>query len=239
MRAAVVAAFALMAAAPVGTAFAEEPEHADYDRGVAHYRNGDYAAALADFTDAYVAMPSNALLFNIAQAHRMLGHSTEALTFYRRYVDEAAPSPVRDDAERFVEALVREQRPAEPLVMPPPPPPRPIAAPVEHRRMTRNGAVALVASTGGIGIALVSIGAGLALHARDTSQALEGTPLGSTWTETYRGRYEDGQASSQASTAMFVLGAGAIATSVASAVVFRRAFHERPLRASGPLRWTF
>jgi hypothetical protein len=65
------------------------------------------------------------------------------------------------------------------------------------------------------------------------------TPPGAAWSDTYRGRYDDGQAAAQASTAMLVLGAGAIATSVTSAIVFRRAFREQPLRAAQPLRWTF
>jgi len=56
------------------------------DRGRAFHDAGDYAHAIAAFTQAYVMAPSPALLFNLAQAYRLLGNCDDAALLYRRYL---------------------------------------------------------------------------------------------------------------------------------------------------------
>lgn len=62
------------------------------DRGRAFHDAGDYAGAIAAFTQAYVIAPSPALLFNLAQAYRLLGNCDDAALLYRRYL-ATGPSP--------------------------------------------------------------------------------------------------------------------------------------------------
>jgi len=56
------------------------------DRGRAFHDAGDYPNAIAAFTQAYVMAPSPALLFNLAQAYRLLGNCDDAALLYRRYL---------------------------------------------------------------------------------------------------------------------------------------------------------
>src|SRR5262245_32026750 len=62
------------------------------ERGRAFHDAGDYANAIAAFTQAYVIAPSPALLFNLAQAYRLRGDCEDAALMYRRYLN-TNPSP--------------------------------------------------------------------------------------------------------------------------------------------------
>src|SRR5512138_1504443 len=74
---------------------ASDPRH-DADeharRGVALYNLGKYEAAIEEFEQAYTLFQSDALLFNLAQAHRQLQHCERALSYYQRFL-EGNPSP--------------------------------------------------------------------------------------------------------------------------------------------------
>jgi tetratricopeptide (TPR) repeat protein len=61
-------------------------------RGVALYNLGKYEEAIDEFEDAYKAFQSDALLFNLAQAHRKLEHCDRALTYYHQYL-AGTPTP--------------------------------------------------------------------------------------------------------------------------------------------------
>jgi tetratricopeptide (TPR) repeat protein len=56
------------------------------ERGRALHDAGDYANAIAAFTQAYVMAPSPALLFNLAQAYRLQGDCDDASLMYQRYL---------------------------------------------------------------------------------------------------------------------------------------------------------
>jgi len=92
-------------AAPTATPGELAVARALYQRGTQHYRLTEYAAALADFTEAYRVVPQPAFLYNIAQAHRELGHFDDALKFYRSYL---AASRTDDPERPSIEARVRE-----------------------------------------------------------------------------------------------------------------------------------
>ncbi|MFT3696257.1 MAG: tetratricopeptide repeat protein [Kofleriaceae bacterium] len=82
--------------------------HADADQharqGIALYKLGKYEEAIVEFEDAYKAFQSDALLYNLAQAHRKLEHCDKALTYYHQYL---AGEPVPELA-RQVEKLLPE-----------------------------------------------------------------------------------------------------------------------------------
>ncbi len=49
--------------------------------------------ALRSYEQAYEAYPSPKILINLAEAERALGHTTQALALFRRFLAEAAPEP--------------------------------------------------------------------------------------------------------------------------------------------------
>jgi len=87
---------ALLAGLALGLTLAR-PAHAQptkaearavYAKGKAAYERGEYDVALSYFEQAYRLSPLPALLFNMAQAHRLSGpeHCQQALDLYRKYV---------------------------------------------------------------------------------------------------------------------------------------------------------
>lgn len=70
------------------------------------FDRGHYEEALPLWERAYEVCPSPDLLFNMAQAHRMLGHLEQAITLYRSWLREARnPDPAlkREIEDRIVE----------------------------------------------------------------------------------------------------------------------------------------
>src|SRR5215831_13728632 len=74
---------------------------------VAHYDLNEFEAALEEFKAAFRAVQDPSFLFNIAQCHRKLGHTADALAFYRNYVRRSPQSPNRAEAERHIAELER------------------------------------------------------------------------------------------------------------------------------------
>ena len=60
---------------------------------------GNYAAAIAAFTEANALAPSPALLFNLAQSYRLGGHCDDASTMYKRFLATDPPADARALAE--------------------------------------------------------------------------------------------------------------------------------------------
>ena len=57
-----------------------------YEKGQRQYDLGHFADARQLFESAYEAKAAPALLFNIAQCHRKLGHYQEAINMYQSYL---------------------------------------------------------------------------------------------------------------------------------------------------------
>jgi tetratricopeptide (TPR) repeat protein len=76
-------------------------------RGRAAHDAGDYSAAIAAFTQAYVIAPSPALLFNLAQAYRLRGNCDDAALMYRRYLATNPGSDQRALAEAHLASVER------------------------------------------------------------------------------------------------------------------------------------
>jgi hypothetical protein len=98
-----------------------------YDRGVIEYNLGRFEAAIAELTKAYELDPEPILLFNIAQAHRRLGNSEQAIFFYQRYLASGLPPARADEVKRRITELeARKQADAaakaQPVVPEPPAP---------------------------------------------------------------------------------------------------------------------
>lgn len=139
-------------AAPPADASVEEARAA-YDKGSTEFDLGHYQNALASFEKAFTLRHVPALLFNIAQCHRLLGEMKEAATVYRSFLAKdpnnaraqqarvllaqvegavgkqtEAQTAQPTDAQQEAGALVPPKGPApqpapQALAEPPPPPP--------------------------------------------------------------------------------------------------------------------
>ena len=129
--AAVLIAGLLVLAARPATAQSSDQDTAreHYKKGLAAYNLGQYSEAAAEFEAAYRSFLDPALLFNIAQAHRMNGDLEKALNGYRAFL-RTAPPATRDraQAEKWRQELEREVARAKANA--PAPSPAPLPAPV-------------------------------------------------------------------------------------------------------------
>jgi PEGA domain/Tetratricopeptide repeat len=76
------------------------PEQKEADRhfksGVALFNEQKFAEALAEFERAYEIAPAPIVLYNIATCHRELSQYSEAVKYYRRFLDEGADKAPAD-----------------------------------------------------------------------------------------------------------------------------------------------
>jgi tetratricopeptide (TPR) repeat protein len=90
---------------PVRDPAAEAKAHSS--RATTLYNLGRFGEALAEYEAAYMAIQDPPFLFNVAQCHRKLGHSQEALDSYRGYLRVAPHAPNRGEVERRIDELER------------------------------------------------------------------------------------------------------------------------------------
>jgi hypothetical protein len=70
----------------------------------AHFDHGEYAAAAADYREAYRLWPSAGLLYNLAQAYRLAGDCVHASFAYREFLHLQPDSPYRATVEQNLSA---------------------------------------------------------------------------------------------------------------------------------------
>ena len=121
----------------------KEQARAVYAKGKAAYERGDYGEALVQFEEAYRLSSTPALLFNMAQAHRLSGpdHCQQALELYRRYLAEDPNAKNRGEAaeriDEMQECAARAEEKTDSAAPPPEPeptPPRAVPAPAPSAR---------------------------------------------------------------------------------------------------------
>src|SRR6266536_983749 len=78
-----------------------------YQKGTKAFALGAYDEAVAEYSAAYRLVDDPALLYNIAQAHRLAGHASEALRFYRMYVTLLPRAPNRDEVDGKIAELTK------------------------------------------------------------------------------------------------------------------------------------
>jgi tetratricopeptide (TPR) repeat protein len=144
----------------------EMREH--YEKAQRAYDIQKFAEAVDEYQKAYEIGGDPGMLFNIAQAHRLNDKPTEAIYFYRRYLERSPNAVNRDDVESKIVALekLEEERrrvasaappalpPPAPVVVAPPAPvvPPPASAPATDPKVVASiaflsiGAIALVTS---------------------------------------------------------------------------------------------
>jgi tetratricopeptide (TPR) repeat protein len=139
-RSAAPLAFALLAfvavSALAATARADDVAEAreHYKKGTTYYDLGKYADAAKEFEAAYEAKNDPAILFNLAQAHRLAGNPDQALHFYKTYLRYVPKAPNRAEIEEQIKTLEQKVAAQAPPTTPPPattapPPPPPTETP--------------------------------------------------------------------------------------------------------------
>jgi tetratricopeptide (TPR) repeat protein len=76
-----------------------------YQKGTAFYDLGRYQDAAKEFEAAYEAKNDPALLYNLAQSHRLAGNTEQALHFYRTYLRRVPKAANRSEIEERIMAL--------------------------------------------------------------------------------------------------------------------------------------
>jgi tetratricopeptide (TPR) repeat protein len=87
-----------------------------YQKGTSYYDLGKYNEAIREFEAAYEIKNDPALLYNLAQSHRLAGNPEQALRFYRTYLRYVPKAPNRaeiDDRIKQLEALVAQKNAAQ------------------------------------------------------------------------------------------------------------------------------
>jgi hypothetical protein len=108
-----------------------------YEQGAKYYNIGKYDEAIKEFEAAYEAKPDPLILYNLAQAHRLAGHNTEALRIYKNHLRAMPDSPYLADVQKHIAALeeaTKNEPPPQPPatggpVTPPPPGTSPTTTP--------------------------------------------------------------------------------------------------------------
>jgi tetratricopeptide (TPR) repeat protein len=97
---------ALLAVTPL--AFAEDSavaarEH--YEKGKTAFELGQFDEAIREYAEAYRLKADPAILYNLAQAHKLLQHNGEAVFFYKMYLSKRPNAPNRDEVLAKIDAL--------------------------------------------------------------------------------------------------------------------------------------
>jgi tetratricopeptide (TPR) repeat protein len=92
---------------------AESQAKSHFNRGTSFYNIGRFPDALAEYEAAYLAVQDPPFLFDIAQCHRKIGNSKEALESYRTYLRVAPNAPNRAEVQKHISELEREARVAQ------------------------------------------------------------------------------------------------------------------------------
>jgi hypothetical protein len=88
-----------------------------------NYNLGHFPEALAAFEKAYEESGDSALLFNLAETHRQLGHTADAIRLYNAYLRELPNGPEHEAAAAEIKNLTGggpAAKPPAPITTPPP-----------------------------------------------------------------------------------------------------------------------
>jgi tetratricopeptide (TPR) repeat protein len=233
----------------VSTARADDPAAArlHYNEGTKAFDLGLYDKAIAEYMTAYQAVNDPALLYNLAQAHRLGGHVREALRFYRVYLQRRPNAENRPEVEQKIVELkqaadrlehaqngLQPDRPLDAGAAAPPPvattttvaaaakpePPEPIDRP--GRTLKIAGL-----ATGAVGVAGLAVGIAFGALAQSASSSLTNTSRNGGFYDP--GKYSSGHTDQIVEGVTLGIGAAAVAGGVVLYVLGRRAqLHARP-----------
>jgi tetratricopeptide (TPR) repeat protein len=237
IRVAVLLAPLLLASVPASAAHsALEEARKLTSQAMVEYNVGRFEQALDLYTKAYERYPKPALLFDLAQCHRQLGHYERALFFFHGYLREQPGAPNRAlaekllddtqrqlDAQRATEATDAQARAraaeapqasapssAPPMASAPEPPSSSTEAPPPPpSRLFRIAGFA----TDATGVLLVAGGVYAGLRSASLSKEISDlSAQQGTWNAHYASDYNSGKSLATVATVLYVSGGVALAT---------------------------
>ncbi len=128
----------------------QDQARARFTKGMALYQAGKYLQAIREMKAAYKVIPKPIVLFYIAEVYKDADLKDEAISYYRRYLNEARTNaktkPTRDKAEATIVklggTLAAPKDPTVPIPTPgvtPKTPPTTVKKPRKHRRKYKKG----------------------------------------------------------------------------------------------------
>jgi tetratricopeptide (TPR) repeat protein len=180
-----------------------------YAEGAKQYNLHAYAAAIDAFKRAYDLAPEPTILFDIAQAYRLLKDCENAASFYRTYLRAKPDAHDRDKADKLASEM--EGCAAVQLDQRPLPPPTQVVVPGPRSHGFRLAGIITV----GVGAALAGTGVYFSLDAADKAHQLEHACMTSCQAADVASIDRDGKSSAQRAVAMYFASGIAIAAGCA------------------------
>jgi tetratricopeptide (TPR) repeat protein len=204
------------------------------------YDVGHFDQALDLYTKAYERYPKPALLFDIGQCHRLLGHFERAIFFYQGYLRGKPEAANRALVEQFIldsQKQLDAQRAAAPVppvasdstpapapaapaptdAAAPPPAPSPSAAqPADSTAQSPSTSWPVLriagVATAGVGVVLLGVAIGEGLQASSLSnQVSQISSQHGTWSPQAQSDYDSGKSAATTANVLYVTGALALA----------------------------
>src|SRR5215467_13642767 len=119
----VLVAFILLAASAYAEGKRDKAGQKAIEQARRNYNLGHFPVALAAFEKAYEDSGDSALLFNLAETHRQLGHTADAIRLYNAYLRELPNGPEHEAASAEIKNLTgggSSAKPPAPATTPPP-----------------------------------------------------------------------------------------------------------------------
>jgi tetratricopeptide (TPR) repeat protein len=183
-----------------------------YKEGAHQYELHEYATAIDDFKRAYALFAEPTILFDIAQAYRMLHDCDNATAFYRDYVRAKPDGEDRDAAIKRgdeMDACAAEQRRQREQVAPHPVPITTVTAVPATPRNRGIKIAGIIAA--GVGVAIAGAGVYFSLDAADKARQLEQACMVSCVAGDVTSIDQAGETSQDRALALYVIGGSAIA----------------------------
>jgi hypothetical protein len=212
VAATVVLALVLARSAAAQPADPKDEAQALYKEGAKQYDLHEYATAIDDFKRAYALFAEPTILFDIAQAYRMLHDCDNATTFYRDYVRAKPDGDDRDTAIKRADetaACAAEQRRQREQAAPRPAPVGTVmvmTTPPRNRGLKLAGIV-----TAAVGAAIAGAGIYFSLDAADKARQLEQACMVSCVAGDVTTIDQAGQTSQDRALALYIIGGSALA----------------------------
>lgn len=105
-----------------------------FEEAEAFYKIGEFASALTNYQNAYLAFSDPSLLFNIAQCYRQMEQYEDAIQAYKTYLRESPETPIRGEVETIIteiEDLVRKREAIRKAELEPVSQPQPESRPID------------------------------------------------------------------------------------------------------------
>jgi tetratricopeptide (TPR) repeat protein len=129
-----IMACVLCLCAPIVNAQGQDPA-VQFEKADRFFKAGEYAEALKGFKAIYVETGESALLYNIAQCHRLLKQYDEAILSYKSYLREVPNSEIKDQINTLIQECETKKAAASTQPLAPSSEPKPVFVPPKPTKL--------------------------------------------------------------------------------------------------------